>query len=73
MKKLISIILSLILCCTTVYAEGKDFQVGASGAILMDLDSGRVLWGKEFVSSTCSSKHNQNHDSYFGPGNGKTR
>lgn len=46
MKKLISIILSLILCCTTVYAEGKDFQVGASGAILMDLDSGRVLWEK---------------------------
>jgi D-alanyl-D-alanine carboxypeptidase (penicillin-binding protein 5/6) len=46
MKKILCFIIIMCLMNTNVYAETKKTSVAATSAILMDKDSGRVLWQK---------------------------
>jgi len=46
MKKLI-IVLMAILFTNTVCVRADDMKIGAIGAVLMDADSGRVLWERK--------------------------
>jgi D-alanyl-D-alanine carboxypeptidase (penicillin-binding protein 5/6) len=46
MKKILCFIIVMCLISSNVYAETKNASVVAMSAILMDADSGRVLWEK---------------------------
>ena len=46
MKKLLICMTAILIFCQTAYAEQTPPSVYAKGAVLIDGDSGRVLWGK---------------------------
>ncbi len=49
MKKLIIALLACVVCAAPAYAKDDEIappKVDAHGAVLMDADTGRVLWGK---------------------------
>ena len=45
MKKIITVVIMALILSVNAYA-GDISSVKATGAVLMDMDSGRVLWGK---------------------------
>lgn len=46
MKKLIIILMAMVVTNTTC-VHGEDMKIGAIGAVLMDADTGRVLWERK--------------------------
>lgn len=55
------------------YETGKsdlpqELQLYAQGAVLLDADSGRVLYGKNENDPHGYGKYHQDHDLYFGAG-----
>lgn len=56
MKKILMMFMVCLLWCNVVFAETKMPKIAAQGAVLVDGDSGRVLWGKnEDVPLTMAS------------------
>lgn len=47
MKKIMVLFLVILMTAQPVFAVGKQPQVMAQGAVLIDGETGRVLWGKE--------------------------
>ena len=52
-----------------VFAEGNEPDVYGKAAILMDMDTGRILFGKNIDEK----KHNENHDGNAGFGKVRRR
>ena len=46
MKKILLVYLIAIMCVTPVYASDKAPKIEAIGAVMIDYETGRVLWGK---------------------------
>ena len=75
MRRVLAVVwIWMLLFEITVHAKGEEpEQLYAQSAVLMDADSGRVLFEKNRSGTEGDGEYNKNHDMYFSFGTGRDK